>query len=144
MVRTYNIRGAHNKMASISAEDIAKGVVCASAGNHPQGVTYACRKKGIKGNIFIPTTPAQKIKQVKIFRKEWVEVILINDMYNYSFNAAQIYVKELCGLFVHPFDDLQVMEGQGKKKNSQPSSSVLNNILCSLPTSTTSPTCLSF
>ena len=53
-------------MASISAEDIAKGVVCASAGNHPQGVTYACRKKGIKGNIFIPTTPAQKIKQVKI------------------------------------------------------------------------------
>ncbi|MCP9753878.1 threonine ammonia-lyase [Lacihabitans sp. CCS-44] len=114
VVRSYKIRGAYNKMASMSAEDLAKGVVCASAGNHAQGVAYACQKMGVKGNIFMPTTtPAQKIKQVKMFGKEWVEVILIGDTYDDSFDAAQIYVKENGGIFVHPFDDIQVMEGQG-------------------------------
>jgi threonine dehydratase len=101
-------------MASMSAEDLAKSVVCASAGNHAQGVAYACRKMGVKGNIFMPTTtPAQKIKQVKIFGKEWSKVILTEDTYDDSFDTAQIYVKEHGGIFVHPFDDLQVMEGQG-------------------------------
>ena len=114
VVRSYKIRGAYNKMASMSAEDLAKGVVCASAGNHAQGVAYACRKMGVKGNILMPTTtPAQKIKQVKMFGKEWVEVILTGDTYDDSFDAAQIYVKEHGGIFVHPFDDLQVIEGQG-------------------------------
>jgi threonine dehydratase len=114
VVRSYKIRGAYNKMASMSAEDLAKGVVCASAGNHAQGVAYACQKMGVKGNIFMPTTtPAQKIKQVKMFGKEWVEVILTGDTYDDSFDAAQIFVKEHGGIFVHPFDDMQVMEGQG-------------------------------
>jgi threonine dehydratase len=68
---------------------------------------------GVKGNIFMPTnTPAQQIKQVKIFGKEWVEVILTRDMHDDSFDAAQIYVKEHGGILVQPFDDLQVMEGQ--------------------------------
>lgn len=114
VVRSYKIRGAYNKMASMSAEDLAKGVVCASAGNHAQGVAYACQKMGVHGKIFMPTTtPAQKIKQVKMFGKEWIEVRLIGDTYDDSYDAAQIYVEENGGIFVHPFDDIQVMEGQG-------------------------------
>ena len=114
VVRSYKIRGAYNKMASMEREELEKGVVCASAGNHAQGVAYACRKMGVKGIIFMPTTtPAQKIKQVKMFGKEWVEVRLTGDTYDDSFDAAQIHVKEHGGVFVHPFDDLQVMEGQG-------------------------------
>jgi threonine dehydratase len=93
---------------------LAKGVVCASAGNHAQGVAYACQKMGVHGKIFMPTTtPAQKIKQVKMFGKEWIEVRLIGDTYDDSYDAAQIYVEENGGIFVHPFDDIQVMEGQG-------------------------------
>jgi threonine dehydratase len=114
VVRSYKIRGAYNKMASMTAEDLAKGVVCASAGNHAQGVAYACQKMGVHGKIFMPTTtPAQKIKQVKMFGKEWIEVRLIGDTYDDSYDAAQIYVEENGGIFVHPFDDIQVMEGQG-------------------------------
>ena len=114
VVRSYKIRGAYNKMASMSAEDLAKGVVCASAGNHAQGVAYACQKMGVHGKIFMPTTtPAQKIKQVKMFGKEWIEVRLIGDTYDDSYDVAQIYVEENGGIFVHPFDDIQVMEGQG-------------------------------
>ncbi|HLO45849.1 MAG TPA: threonine ammonia-lyase IlvA [Leadbetterella sp.] len=114
VVRSYKIRGAYNKMASMSAEDLAKGVVCASAGNHAQGVAYACQKMGVHGKIFMPTTtPAQKIKQVKMFGKEWIEVRLTGDTYDDSYDAAQIYVEENGGIFVHPFDDIQVMEGQG-------------------------------
>ena len=68
VVRSYKIRGAYNKMASLSAEVLSKGVVCASAGNHAQGLAYACNKLGVKGTIFMPTTtPAQKVKQVKLF-----------------------------------------------------------------------------
>ena len=69
-VRSYKIRGAYNKMAQLSPDEKAKGVVCASAGNHAQGVAYACRLMGVKGTIFMPmTTPNQKIKQVEMFGK---------------------------------------------------------------------------
>jgi threonine dehydratase len=85
VVRSYKIRGAYNKMASLSPEELQNGVVCASAGNHAQGVAYACRKMGVKGIIFMPTTtPAQKIKQVTMFGKEWIEVQLIGDTYDDS------------------------------------------------------------
>ncbi len=74
-VRSYKIRGAYNKMASMTAEALAGGVVCASAGNHAQGVAYACRKMEVKGAIFMPTTtPAQKVKQVRLFGQEWIEI----------------------------------------------------------------------
>ena len=77
VVRYYKIRGAYNKMASMSEEQLKKGVVCASAGNHAQGVAYACHKMGVKGSIFMPTTtPAQKVKQVKIPSKVELEMIL--------------------------------------------------------------------
>ncbi|WP_232074108.1 threonine ammonia-lyase [Spirosoma aureum] len=114
VVRSYKIRGAYNKMASLPAEALAKGVVCASAGNHAQGVAYACRKMGVHGIIFMPTTtPNQKIKQVKLFGKEFVEVVLTGDTYDDAFHAAMEFVKTNESIFVHPFDDVQVIEGQG-------------------------------
>lgn len=114
VVRSYKIRGAYNKMASLPAEELAKGVVCASAGNHAQGLAYACRKMGVKGTIFMPTTtPNQKVKQVKLFGKEYVEVVLIGDTYDDAYFAANEYVQTHDSTFVHPFDDVLVMEGQG-------------------------------
>ncbi|WP_461044323.1 threonine ammonia-lyase [Spirosoma harenae] len=114
VVRSYKIRGAYNKMASLSSEALAKGVVCASAGNHAQGLAYACRKMGVSGTIFMPTTtPNQKVKQVKLFGKEYVDVVLIGDTYDDAYYAAMEFVQTHDCTFVHPFDDLQVMEGQG-------------------------------
>ena len=114
IVRSYKIRGAYNKMAQLSPESISKGVVCASAGNHAQGVAYACRLMQIKGTIFMPTTtPNQKIKQVKMFGKEMVDVELVGDTFDDAFAASLIFCDEQDAIFVHPFDDLKVMEGQG-------------------------------
>ena len=114
VVRSYKIRGAYNKMASLPAEALAKGVVCASAGNHAQGLAYACRKMGVHGTIFMPTTtPNQKVKQVRMFGKEFVDVELIGDTYDDAYNAAMAYVDTHESTFVHPFDDVLVMEGQG-------------------------------
>ncbi|MBN8824274.1 MAG: threonine ammonia-lyase [Spirosoma sp.] len=114
VVRSYKIRGAYNKMASLPAEALDKGVVCASAGNHAQGLAYACRKMAVRGTIFMPTTtPNQKVKQVKLFGKEFVEVVLVGDTYDDAFYAAMEFVKTHDSTFVHPFDDVLVMEGQG-------------------------------
>ncbi|GAB3180682.1 threonine ammonia-lyase IlvA [Telluribacter humicola] len=114
IVRSYKIRGAYNKMASLSEEALANGVVCASAGNHAQGLAYACRKMGVKGAIFMPTTtPAQKVKQVRFFGKEWVDIHLVGDTYDDAYHAAMEYQSTHDATFVHPFDDVQVMEGQG-------------------------------
>ncbi len=111
IVRSYKIRGAYNKMAQLPSDSI---VVCASAGNHAQGVAYACRVMGIKGTIFMPTTtPNQKVKQVKMFGKEMVEVELVGDTFDDAFAASLKYCEEQNATFVHPFDDVKVMEGQG-------------------------------
>ena len=77
IVRSYKIRGAYNKISSLAPEELAKGVVCASAGNHAQGVALTCNKMGIKGTIFMPKpTPKQKINQVKMFGKDNIEIAL--------------------------------------------------------------------
>lgn len=114
VVRSYKIRGAYNKMASLSAEELAKGVVCASAGNHAQGLAYACRLMQVKGTIFMPTTtPAQKIKQVRLFGKEWVDVEMVGDTYDDASDAAKRFVEDNNSVFVHPFNDEKVIAGQG-------------------------------
>lgn len=111
IVRSYKIRGAFNKMAQLPSDAV---VVCASAGNHAQGVAYACRVMAIKGTIFMPTTtPDQKVKQVKMFGKEMVEVQLVGDTFDDAFAASLKFCEEQNATFVHPFDDLKVMEGQG-------------------------------
>ena len=114
IVRSYKIRGAYNKISSLSTAEKAKEIVCASAGNHAQGVAYSCHLLQIKGRIYMPiTTPKQKIKQVQLFGKSFVEIVLIGDTFDDAFAAATQYANQNNGLFVHPFDDLQVIAGQG-------------------------------
>ncbi|MCG2419174.1 threonine ammonia-lyase IlvA [Aequorivita sp. F47161] len=113
-VRSYKLRGAYNKIVSLSAEEKAKGVVCASAGNHAQGVAYACSKLNIKATIFMPvTTPLQKTKQVKLFGKDKVEVVLKGDTFDESFAEASRLCSKIGAIFIHPFDDEKVIAGQG-------------------------------
>ena len=113
VVRSYKIRGAYNKISGLPASETGKGIVCASAGNHAQGVAYACNKLNIHGKIFMPaTTSKQKIRQVEMFGKDKVEVILTGDTYD----AAELAAREECSkkgkIFIHPFDDMQIIEGQ--------------------------------
>lgn len=112
-VRSYKIRGAYNKISTIPSTDLQKGVVCASAGNHAQGVAYSCARKKVKGMIFMPTpTPKQKIAQVKMFGGDYVEVILVGDTFDDASQQARDYCKANAMIFVHPFDDEKVIEGQ--------------------------------
>lgn len=114
IVRSFKIRGAYNFISSQTPEALSKGVVCASAGNHAQGVALSCNKLKITGKIFMPaTTPKQKVKQVRMFGKEWVEVILTGDTFDDSYREAIDYCTKHGMLFIHPFNDYKVMAGQG-------------------------------
>ena len=113
MVRSYKIRGAYNKIRSLSSEERERGVVCASAGNHAQGVAYSCSKLGIKGKIFMPTTtPKQKISQVKMFGGQYVEVVLVGDTFDAASRAAASECEKSSMVFIHPFNDPKIIEGQ--------------------------------
>lgn len=112
-VRSYKIRGAYNKMATMSEEELSKGVVCASAGNHAQGVAFACQTMKVKGTIFMPLpTPGQKLEQVKMFGGEYIEVILFGDTFDTAKDAALRFCKDHNSVFIHPFDDPAIIEGQ--------------------------------
>jgi threonine dehydratase len=114
VVRSYKIRGAYNMMSSLPEEQLQKGVVCASAGNHAQGFAYSCKKLGIKGIIFMPViTPNQKISQTKMFGEDFIEIKLTGDSYDECAMAAQQYTAENELTYVHPFDDYKIIEGQG-------------------------------
>ncbi len=114
VVRSYKIRGAYNRISQLNAAQREAGVVCASAGNHAQGVAYACRALGIQGAIFMPQpTPKQKVKKVKSFGGEWVETVITGDTFDEAYAAACAYGEEHGSTFVHPFDDPEVMAGQG-------------------------------
>ena len=114
MVRSYKIRGAYNKIRSIAPESMQNGIVCASAGNHAQGVAFSCSKLQIMGSIFMPvTTPKQKIEQVRMFGREYIEIILTGDTFDAANSAAIKYANENNKTFIPPFDDPKVMEGQG-------------------------------
>ena len=113
IVRSYKIRGAYNKMKSLSAEQLEKGIVCASAGNHAQGVAYSCRALKVYGKIFMPSpTPGQKVEQVKMFGEVYVEVVLIGDTFDEANTYARAYCDTYAMSFIHPFDDEKVIEGQ--------------------------------
>ena len=113
-VRSFKIRGAYNKIASLSTEECARGVVCASAGNHAQGVAFACARLGIRAMVFMPaTTPLQKIERVQHFGRDLVEVRLLGDSYDDANAAAQAFCRERRAVFVHPFDDPLTIAGQG-------------------------------
>ncbi|WP_139488319.1 threonine ammonia-lyase IlvA [Brevibacillus dissolubilis] len=113
-VRSFKIRGAYHFIRTLSAEQLAKGVVCASAGNHAQGVAFSCHAMGIHGKIFMPsTTPRQKVSQVKRFGGEYVEVILTGDTFDDSYLTAVDVCQKEGMTFVHPFDDHRIIAGQG-------------------------------
>ncbi len=112
-VRSYKIRGAFNKISSLSSQELEKGIVCASAGNHAQGVALACNKKKIYGTIFMPApTPKQKVEQVKMFGADYVTIKLVGDTFDDSYNEAIQNAELENKTFVHPFDDEKVIEGQ--------------------------------
>lgn len=112
-VRSYKIRGAYNKMCSLPIEQARHGVVCASAGNHAQGVAFACAKLQIMGIIYMPTpTPKQKVAQVEMFGGPWVEVVLEGDTFDDAFAKANQRCLREEMTFVHPFDDRKIIEGQ--------------------------------
>ncbi len=113
-VRSYKIRGAYNKISTLSAEEQEQGVICASAGNHAQGVAYSCKLLKIKGKIYMPkTTPKQKIKQVNLFGGSFVEIVLTGDTFDDAYAAAMEDATKNQMTFIHPFDDVKVIAGQG-------------------------------
>jgi len=112
-VRSYKIRGAYNKISALSSEQIENEIVCASAGNHAQGVAISCKILKIKGTIYMPSpTPNQKIEQVKMFGEAYVDVVLIGDTFDDAYHAAMEESERLNKTFIHPFNDKKVIEGQ--------------------------------
>jgi len=113
-VRSYKIRGAYNNMAMLTDEQRARGVVCASAGNHSQGMAMACAKMQVKGTIYMPAvTPAQKVNKARSFGREFVDVVLLGDTYDDAYEAALAGATANGWTFVHPFNDKNTIAGQG-------------------------------
>lgn len=114
IVRSYKLRGAFNLMSSLTPELLAKGVTCASAGNHAQGFAYSCRRLNVKGVIFMPIiTPKQKVNQVKFFGGDSIEIRLVGDTFDDCSAEAQAFTKVNNMTFIPPFDDVKIIEGQG-------------------------------
>jgi threonine dehydratase len=114
VVRSYKLRGAYNMMSSLSAEQLQRGVVCASAGNHAQGFAYSCKKLNTNGVVFMPViTPNQKITQTKMFGEDKLTVKLVGDTFDDCAIAAKKYTEEHGMTFIPPFDDYKIIEGQG-------------------------------
>ncbi|WP_136481621.1 threonine ammonia-lyase IlvA [Cognatitamlana onchidii] len=112
-VRSYKIRGAYNKISSLTSVESSSGVVCASAGNHAQGVALSCKLLQIRGTVYMPApTPNQKVEQVKMFGEDFIEIKLIGDTFDDAYHAAMEECKELGKIFIHPFNDKKVIEGQ--------------------------------
>ena len=114
IVRSYKLRGAYNMISGLGKEQLAKGVVCASAGNHAQGVAYSCKKLKTKGVIFMPgITPKQKINQTNLFGDGMIEIVLVGDTFDDCLREALAYTEANQMTFIPPFDDFKVIEGQG-------------------------------
>jgi threonine dehydratase len=109
-VRSYKLRGAFNAMRKLPDQKL---FVCASAGNHAQGVAFMCSHFGVRGVIFMPvTTPQQKIQKTRIFGGDQIEIHMVGDYFDDTLAAAQKWCAEEGGHFLSPFDDADVIEGQ--------------------------------
>lgn len=114
VVRSYKLRGAYNMISQLDEQQRQRGVVCASAGNHAQGVAFSCRRLGIKGVIFMPEiTPKQKVKQTQMFGNGFVEIVLTGDTFDDCLQEALAYTEAHEMTFIPPFDNYRIMEGQG-------------------------------
>ncbi|MBP1043453.1 threonine ammonia-lyase IlvA [Vagococcus sp. BWB3-3] len=113
-VRSFKLRGAYYAISQLTEKQLANGVVCASAGNHAQGVAYTCQAMKVNATIFMPTTtPNQKISQVKFFGGEYVTIQLVGDTFDASAKASRQYGEEHNQTFIDPFNDKDVIAGQG-------------------------------
>lgn len=114
VVRSYKLRGAYNMMSSLSQEELQRGVVCASAGNHAQGFAFSCKRLNVKGIVFMPIiTPNQKVKQTQMFGEDNIEIRLVGDTFDDCAQAARAFTEANGMTFIPPFDDLRIIEGQG-------------------------------
>jgi threonine dehydratase len=112
-IRSFKIRGAYTKMNALTSAERKQGVLCASAGNHAQGVAYTCKALKIQGQVYMPaTTPQQKVAQVQYFGGDYVNTLLVGDTYDECQQVAFEAAKKEKKIFIHAFDDLQVIEGQ--------------------------------
>jgi threonine dehydratase len=114
LVRSYKLRGAYNMISQLNADQLSRGVVCASAGNHAQGVAFSCKRLGTRGVIFMPQiTPKQKVKQTEMFGNGNVEIVLTGDTFDDCLQEALAYTEAHGMTFIPPFDTYPVIEGQG-------------------------------
>jgi threonine dehydratase len=114
VVRSYKLRGAYNMISQLTEEQLSRGVVCASAGNHAQGVAFSCKRLGTHGVIFMPEiTPKQKVKQTEMFGNGNVELVLTGDTFDDCLREALAYTEAHDMTFVPPFDHYRIIEGQG-------------------------------
>jgi threonine dehydratase len=114
VVRSYKLRGAYNMMSSLSKEELERGVVCASAGNHAQGFAFSCKKLSAKGVVFMPAiTPNQKVNQTRMHGDGNVEIKLVGDTFDDCAIIAKKYTEENGMTFIPPFDNYKIIEGQG-------------------------------
>lgn len=114
VVRSYKLRGAYNLMSCLPADQLQRGVVTASAGNHAQGFAFSCKKLQVKGVVFMPIiTPNQKVNQTKMFGEDNIEIRLVGDTFDDCAVAAKQFTEENNMTFIPPFDDYRIIEGQG-------------------------------
>ena len=112
-IRSFKIRGAYNKISSLDEKEFKNGIICASAGNHGQGFAFSCKKLKINGEVYMPaTTPQQKITQVRMFGGDYIDIKLVGDTYDACQTVALNAAKKSKKIFIHPFDDKIVIEGQ--------------------------------
>lgn len=112
--RSFKVRGAYVRMAAMDEDERKAGVVCASAGNHAQGVAYACSKLGIKGTIFLPaSTPRQKRKRIATIGGKWVDPVIVAGDFDEANRVAAKAAEEGGKVYVHPYDDPYTIAGQG-------------------------------
>lgn len=114
VVRSYKLRGAYNMMSRLSTEEMQRGVVCASAGNHAQGFAYSCKKLGARGVVFMPViTPRQKVSQTMMFGEGFIDIKLVGDTFDDCAAAAKQFTVAQNMTFIPPFDHPHIIEGQG-------------------------------
>lgn len=114
IVRSYKLRGAFSLMSLLSAPEREQGVVCASAGNHAQGVAFTCQRLETQGHIYMPrNTPRQKVERVRRLGGAWIQIELVGDTFDDTYRYAAEYAESTQKVFVHPFDDPRVIAGQG-------------------------------
>jgi threonine dehydratase len=114
VVRSYKIRGAFNKIRSLTDAERKKGVVCASTGNHAQSVAFTCAKFRCKGLVYMPKdAPQQKVSRVRFFGGKWVDIMLVGETFDETAAAAIAYARKHHKPFIPPFDDEKVIAGQG-------------------------------